>query len=644
MVIDSKFSASIASIKELLESSEKFIVPKFQRNYSWDVEKVEELWNDLVENYETIMNKVAPNEEAQYLLGPMVLLKSEKSSDFFVIDGQQRLATLTMLFCVARDVIMEDAISGDDSDRRDVEKAIGVIHNLIQVTELGEHKGWKLVLNDTDRDLFETVQKFEHDEEATQVERINQKFKAKSLENMKVNYKYLHDRITCAAATNFSKDPALCERILKMGREELRERRRENLNNLMRFVLFVAEYNFVIKVILKEDASAFQVFETLNTRGITLAKSNLIKNHVLNKVGSGNRELQDSLSFKWNRIFDELIGQGQNDDVFVMESLRSRRTNPNEGISKKNIYKVIKKKIAIEDPHMCKKFVSELEEDASFLAKLNDPTQYDDPTTRDEIDAIQILNAQSVRFPILTAYRKWCTGGKYDERYRDLIKVLVKFFFKYRTVRRKHPGDIEAIMSEVASVIYNGASSIRDIRIIDGRETSVMKILRSNDDHGHFMLEFENEFVIKPVKKSAKYVLQQITLKLGTKYDDVKPIDGLTLEHILPHNYDESWKREEFFKDSSHMEDQDMGKFVHRLGNMTLLKHAINSKLKDACFEDKKNSIDKETGMHDGYLASNLAINKKTVCNVDAWTASVIKEREKYFKSLADHIWSLDDK
>lgn len=639
MVLDSKFSASITSIKQLLESSERFVVPKFQRNYSWDEEKVEELWNDLIENYETIIDKIVPNEEAQYLLGPMVLLKSDRASEFFVIDGQQRLATLTMLFCVARDVILEDA-KGSSIDRRDIEKAAGAISNLIQVTELGEHKGWKLVLNDSDRDLFEEVQKFEDDEEATQLERINKNFKAKSQANIKRNYEYLHEKISCAAATNFSKDPAECEIILKMGKEELREKRLENLNNLIRFVLFVAEYNFVIKVILKEDATAFQVFETLNYRGLTLAKSNLIKNHVMSKVGNDDKGLQDKLSFKWNKIFDELIGQDQKDDVFVMESLRSRRADHTKGISKKNIYKIIKKKISTEDPQMCKDFVGDLEEDASFLSKLNDPTLYDDLTTKDEVDAIRILNAQSVRFPILTAYRKWCTGGKYDERYRELVRILVKFFFKYRTVRRKHPGDIEAIMAEVASMIYNGASSIRDEQTMGDKKTSIIDILKTNDDHNHFMAEFKNQFVVKPVKKSAKYVLQQITLELGTKYDDVKPIDGLTLEHILPRNHSKCWPPKEFFGDSS-SDAHDMDRFVHRLGNMTLLKDAINSKLRDSSFSEKKHSIDKETGERNGYLASKLAINQKTVCNVDIWTASVIMEREEYFSKLADKIWSL---
>ena len=642
MVIDSKFAASITSIKELLESNERFVVPKFQRNYSWDDEKVEELWSDLIENYETIMNKMVPNEDAQYLLGPMVLLKADKSSEFFVIDGQQRLATLTMLFCVARDVILEDA-KNFNGDRHDIERLEGVINNLTQVTELGEHKGWKLVLNDTDRDLFETVQKFEHGEDTTQLERIDKKYKPRSLTNIKRNYGYLHGEISLAVAANFSKDPARRERVRKMSKAEQRERRLENVNSLIKFILFVAEYNFVIKVILKEDATAFQVFETLNYRGLTLAKSNLIKNHVLNKVGSDNKDLQDTLSFKWNRIFDELIGQDQKDDIFVMESLRSRRSDPKkDSISKKNIYKVIKKKISGENVQACKDFVSDLEEDATFLAKLNDPTQYDDITTKDEVDAIKILNAQSVRFPILTAYRKWCPGGKYEERYRELVRMLVKFFFKYRTVRRKHPGDIETIMGEVASMIYNGATSIRDVRTIDGKEKSILGILKDNDDHVHFKLEFENEFVVRPVKKSAKYVLQQITLKLGTKYDDVKPIDGLTLEHILPRNHGKCWSREEFFKESGYSSEHDMGRFVHRLGNMTLLKDAINSKLRDATFADKKYSIDKETGDRDGYLASKLAINQKTVCNVDAWTSSVIEEREKYFTELADKIWSLD--
>lgn len=645
MVIDSKFSANIISIKELLESSERFVVPKFQRNYSWGEEKVEELWDDLIVNYEKIMDETVRNEKAQYLLGPMVLLKSDTPSEFLVIDGQQRLATLTMLFCVARDVMLEDAKNAG-SDRLDVKSAAEIkrgaekINDLIQITELGEHRGWKLVLNDTDKDLFEEIQVFEKDEEESQAKRINKTFKAKSLTNMKKNYRHLYDKISCAAATNFSKDPAKCDRIGKMGEKELREKRLENFKNLIRFVMFVAEYNFVIKVILKEDAAAFQVFETLNHRGLNLAMSNLIKNHVMNKVGSNNKDLQNSLSNKWNRVFDDLIGQGQEDDVFVMESLRSRRSDPTVGITKKNIYEIIKKNIASEDPELCKGFVKDLEEDAAFLSKLNDPSLYDDRTTKDEVEAIRLLNAQSIRFPILAAYRKWCADGRYDDRYRNLVRTLLKFFFKYRTVRRKHPGDIEAIMSEIASLIYNGAASIEDRRMTkDDRLTSVIEILRKNDDHGHFIQEFKGEFSIKPTKKSAKYVLQQITLELGTKYDDVKPIDGLTLEHVLPRNYKDHWKHEEFFRDGEDPE-QDMGRFVTRLGNMTLLKDAINTKLRDSHFRDKKESVDK-AGELNGYRASRLAINQNTVCNVDEWTAKVIAEREKQFAEQADKIWSL---
>lgn len=645
MVIDSKFSANIISIKGLLESSERFVVPKFQRNYSWGEEKVEELWNDLIVNYEKIMDNAVRNEKAQYLLGPMVLLKSDTSSEFFVIDGQQRLATLTMLFCVARDVMLEDAKNAgsenlDIKTAAEIKRAAEKINEMIQITELGEHKGWKLVLNDTDKDLFEEIQVFEKDKKESQAERINKTFKAKSLTNMKKNYRYLYDRISCAAATNFSKDPAKCDRIGKMGKDELRDKRLENFKNLIRFVMFVAEYNFVIKVILKEDAAAFQVFETLNHRGLNLAMSNLIKNHVMNKVGSNNKDLQNNLSNKWNRVFDDLIGQGQEDDVFVMESLRSRRSDPTVGISKKNIYEVIKKKISSEDPNLCKRFVKDLEEDAAFLSKLNDPSLYDDRTTKDEVEAIRLLNAQSIRFPILAAYRKWCADGRYDDRYRDLVRVLLKFFFKYRTVRRKHPGDIEAIMSEIASLVYNGASSMEDLRVTkDNKVTSVIKILDENDDHKHFIQEFKGEFSTKPTKKSAKYVLQQITLELGTKYDDVKPIEGLTLEHILPRNYKDHWEPKEFFKGMVDV-DQDMGKFVTRLGNMTLLKDAINTKLRDSHFRDKKESVDK-VGDFNGYRASSLAINQKTVCNEYEWTAKVIIEREKRFGEWANKIWSL---
>ena len=84
----------------------------------------------------------------------------------------------------------------------------------------------------------------------------------------------------------------------------------------------------------------------------------------------------------------------------------------------------------------CRRYIQELEEDAAFLGQLNEPASYQDGETRDEIYAIRALGAKFIRTPMLAAYRRWGM----TENYRTLVRLLVRFFFKYRIVRQMHPG------------------------------------------------------------------------------------------------------------------------------------------------------------------------------------------------------------
>lgn len=617
-MVGTKFSnTSIESITSLFSNNVKFEVPKFQRNYSWEQETVEQLWSDLMDTFNAV--RLAPShvKDAQYLLGPVVLVPDEETDALSVIDGQQRLATLTLLFCVVRDILAEDAEAAGKPAVSDP-----IIKSMIENTHIdGRHESWKLALNDTDKVLFREIQQYEQNHEDTQRARLQKmKPKTKSAKLLKSNYIFLHDRISKAMANCFG-DSAQ-EHDDGRTEDELRRLRMENIQVLMAFIRCVREYNFVVKIEVPDDGTAFQVFETLNERGQTLAKSNLIKNHVLNKVGKNNEKMQNELSNRWNAVFDEKIGRAQRDDEFILESFRSRHFPEKEKPSIKNLYRIIKKMIPDEDPPKCEQYVKELERDADFVSKINDPSSYDDANTRIEIDALGALGAKLVRIPILAAHRKWGT----DDNYKRVVVTLVKFFFKFRVVRRKHPADVADVMVEVAKMINEGETLEK-----------ILDKIKAHDDHEHFLAEFKNEFVKAPSKSAAKYVLQQMTLYLETPYDDVKPIDGLTLEHILPQEH-QKWNEGEFFKDYKGSET-DKGKFVTRLGNLTLLKSAINSKMKNQEFYHKKN--DAKDGIPVGYNSSRLAINKKTVCNKDEWTANVIMEREDLFTSYADKIWRL---
>lgn len=632
MTIDHKFSITGAkSLLELLQSNSCFVVPKFQRNYSWNEGKVETLWLDLLDNFYVLNDPSSNEQDAQYLLGPIVLVHTSGSRTYDIIDGQQRMATITMLLCVARDIIMEDLKVKNASLPQGFDK----INELIQNTRMGEHTSWKLTLNDTDKEFFREILEFKSDTK-TQLERINEsKPKTRSLKFLKAAYIFLHSKITSALYTNFKQGEVLD--VDSMSEDKRRELRIKNHPTLIHFLTHLRENNYLIQIMVQDDGSAFQIFETLNERGQTLSKSNLIKNHILNKIQ--NTDLQNEQSLKWNKIFDEILKSDQSDDDFIIESYHSRYCDGNslrikEGknvprMLKKNLYKTIKKMVV--DENNCKKFIKELDWDAKFLAKLYDPRhEYDiidnnkDDEHMEDIYAIKALKAKYIRIPILAAYRKW--GNSNISEYIELVKLLVKLFFKIRVVQEIHPSKIEGILSDITRIINEGGSL-----------ESIRKLIKEKDRHDDFKSDFVKRFTPEPHNDAAKYVLRKITLHLSSQHDDVKPSDNLTLEHVLPKKYNpNNWATSDFESPDRNIDD-----YVLRLGNMTLLKNTINSKVKDLSFKDKKNHKDKD-GAADGYNSSSLKINSETVLCYDSWTASVIEERETKFAEYADKIWKID--
>lgn len=601
MALDHKFSnTGAATVGELLRSNEQFLIPRFQRNYSWSSEKVETLWNDLIEGYNQIRDDPKSIYDVQYMLGPVVLVRSDEGPGrYWIIDGQQRLSTLTMLFCVARDIMKENGLN----------EYVGKINDVIQITHMGQHSDWKLVLNDTDKYFFKEIQNYEGIEpHIRQIE--NRKGKTRSETRLLDCYKCLYYKTIEALCTDFGRIKITELEVKNLSDDEKSFRIANNIGWLNYFLTHVQDNHYLVKIMVKDDNVAFQIFETLNQRGQQLSKSNLIKNHVISQVKNKNEQIE--LSDRWNGVFDSIIGVKQNDDEFIMESFRSR--NPREKISKKNLFAKIKEKTQKNDEKACLEYIKELEEDSEFITTLNDPSEYKDADTSDDIRAIEALGAKFIRIPILAAYRKW----RFNDDYRTLVKFLIKFFFKYRIIRQKHPGDVDKIISITTLKILKG-DDVKDI----------IAELKNDDDHENFKYNF-NRFITESTKNSvAKYILRQITLYLRPSGgDDVKPIDDLTLEHILPQKYKEKWPESDFLVDT----ETNMESFVGMLGNLTLLTDSKNTINRNNTFNEKKEI----------YKELKLDINIQTVAIYDKWTSKIIEKRNAKFCEYADKIWSLD--
>ena len=126
------------SISDALYGNE-YVVPDYQREYSWEEDRVETLWEDL-------LYAAQPNRKnRKYLLGPLVDL--DRNSKLEIVDGQQRLVTLSLLFRAMRDAL-EFLIPNGSAERKESVK-----------TELDEVRGHVRLMHRTDDNTFKNIKK-----------------------------------------------------------------------------------------------------------------------------------------------------------------------------------------------------------------------------------------------------------------------------------------------------------------------------------------------------------------------------------------------------------------------------------------------------------------------------------------------------
>lgn len=128
-------------IREIFEGSYQFEIPEYQRPYAWTTEQAEELFNDLVSAMQDARTAVPAS---QYFLGSIVLIKNDREPKSSVVDGQQRLTTITMLFAVLRQ-LMPDA--ADDITDFLYKKG---------KASLGETNEYRLIAREEDAEFFRT--------------------------------------------------------------------------------------------------------------------------------------------------------------------------------------------------------------------------------------------------------------------------------------------------------------------------------------------------------------------------------------------------------------------------------------------------------------------------------------------------------
>jgi len=233
-------------------------IPRFQRPYSWDHANLEEFWNDTV-----------LDNDSGYFIGNFVAY--EDGQALGVVDGQQRLTTITLLLCALRDVMHEEGF----------EDLAAGIHNLVERPNIKNEKYYVLQPESSYPFFQEQVQKFPKKRKTSAIGPEEKLLKA-AYEFLRGNLDRIVKEIKSQGGIPSPKRKA------KIG---------EELSTIRDKVLGLK----LIFTSLDNDDDAYIIFETLNTRGKDLTLSDLVKSHLSRLLKPTNKGV-DLAKDKWVKI------------------------------------------------------------------------------------------------------------------------------------------------------------------------------------------------------------------------------------------------------------------------------------------------------------------------------------------------------
>ncbi|MEO9460759.1 MAG: DUF262 domain-containing HNH endonuclease family protein [Lentilitoribacter sp.] len=259
-----KISGAEYPLSKIFSSEFEYVIPSYQRPYAWTVDEACELFGDLKSFYDT-------EGQEGYFLGSIVLIKGEDGPLSEVIDGQQRLTTLTILFAVLS--CAHDGVHRDELKSYVVEQG--------KKAEKIEPKP-RLTLRERDRAFFRKyVQEFKLDELA-ELDEIGLENEARA--NIVRNTNHLRKAVDKAFGTP---------------------------DELLDFASFLLTRCYLVAVSTPNEASAFRVFSVMNNRGLDLQPTDIIKADIIGMIkGEAQRE---EFNDKWEEMEVELTREGFRD-------------------------------------------------------------------------------------------------------------------------------------------------------------------------------------------------------------------------------------------------------------------------------------------------------------------------------------------
>ncbi len=539
-----------------------FSIPAYQRPYAWTREQASELLTDLLSFLGDGSESVT--DASPYFLGSIVLIKSEGAPEADVVDGQQRLTTLTILLSVLRGLAEDKKAS----------KITGYIYQEGSEIE-GTENRYRLKLREKDEDFFRCY--VQDESKLDDLLKLDNSQLSDSQKNIQTNTKYFLTELSA-----FS--------------EPQRKR----------FVQYLMMRCFLVVVSTPDLDSAYRIFSVLNSRGLDLSLTDLLKSEVIGAIPALQQE-------KYTKIWEEEeedLGREAFQELFAHIRMIYRKAKLRE---------------------------TALNEFRNHIQPQKEPQKFIDHVLKPYSDALEIIktaNYQSDKdAEAINSLFRWL--NQIDNF--DWVPPAILYFSK----NSQTPDSLRRFFTDLERLAAGLMILRSDINDRVARYAKLLSTIEENLDlyTPQSPLQFtvdEVDRIVKTldgdlylIKRIRQYVLLRLDSALAqgeASYD----YSVITVEHVLPQNPGEGSTWLKWFPIK-----EERIQYVHRIGNLALLSRKKNSEAQNYDFDKKKEKyFTSKKGIVPFALTSQ-------VLQQSEWTPEVINQRQISSIQSLRAIWRL---
>lgn len=566
-----KIESSDQTIEDLLKSG-YYVIPRFQRPYSWDAENVTEFWDDIVRD-----------KPSDYFIGSMVVYKAGNRT-FGVVDGQQRLTTITILLCVLRDSLIKEGFSS---------LAEG-LHQLIENKNIDNESEYVLQTETSFPYFQDQIQNKDEAELSPEIHR-----EEKNLAAAHNRFKKLVSDTVEAIKSDQTKT-----------KEEVNAEIRKTLSQIRDALLGLS----IIFVKLDEEDDAYIIFETLNTRGKDLSLADLVKNHFTRLIKKKNKGI-DTTKEKWQKVRETI--EGSKVEITTDSFLHHYWMSRYEYITAKALFKTFRKAVTKAN---APSELAELEKDSSIYRAMHEISYRSwtkqEKSISESLSALMLFRVRQQVPCILSLVRCYDNDIIKKKALERSLAAIEKFHFQFTAITsQRSSGGISGMYASLGRRMYEAEDSQSASDVIS---ELVEKLQDRIPSESEFVALFPELIFTKQLSKQralVRYVLLQFA-----KYDGLTlpgDYDDLTIEHLLP---------------QEKIDDEEISnELVGQLGNLILVSAELNGKLENKSFVKKKEIL-----LNEGYPLPQSIVDAKE------WNADAIEQRTEELAIRAHReIWRI---